>query len=92
MTALAGLLMMVECPTADYTQARDRAELMSQSSFFRVYRNALRQSVGSESLRFLGSGYRVYFWEHGNDIVVLLCGGDKSAQSKDIQEAKTYPD
>ena len=33
-------------------------------------------------------GYRVYFKEKGNQIVVLLIGGDKSTQHKDIKKAK----
>ena len=44
----------------------------------------------SELRMFFGSGYRVYFGERGNDLVVLLCGGDKSSQSKDIEKAKKY--
>lgn len=51
------------------------------------------ESVGegvSELRLFFGSGYRVYFGEEGADLVVLLCGGDKSSQSKDIQLAKAY--
>lgn len=44
----------------------------------------------SELRMFFGSGYRVYFGEHGGNIVVLLCGGDKATQSKVIQQAKTY--
>jgi putative addiction module killer protein len=35
-----------------------------------------------------GSGYRIYFGEDGEKIVVLLCGGDKSKQKKDIETAK----
>jgi putative addiction module killer protein len=35
-----------------------------------------------------GPGYRVYFQRHGSTIVVLLCGGDKSTQAKDIKMAK----
>jgi len=35
-----------------------------------------------------GAGYRVYFVERGLEIVVLLCGGDKSSQKKDIEKAK----
>ncbi len=35
-----------------------------------------------------GPGYRVYFQRRGNTIVVLLCGGDKSTQAKDIKIAK----
>lgn len=44
----------------------------------------------SELRMFFGAGYRVYFGEHGNDMVVLLCGGDSGSQNKDIQQAKTY--
>jgi putative addiction module killer protein len=44
----------------------------------------------SELRMFFGSGYRVYFGENGNDIVILLCGGDKGSQDKDIQLAKAY--
>jgi putative addiction module killer protein len=35
-----------------------------------------------------GPGYRVYFVSRGREIVVLLCGGDKSTQSADIRIAK----
>ena len=34
-----------------------------------------------------GPGYRVNFLRRGLAIVVLLCGGDKSTQDKDIAEA-----
>lgn len=35
-----------------------------------------------------GPGYRVYFKRRGETIVLLLCGGDKSSQSRDIKLAK----
>ena len=35
-----------------------------------------------------GPGYRVYFTQRGNTLVVLLCGGDKRTQKSDIGEAK----
>lgn len=35
-----------------------------------------------------GPGYRIYFQKRGSSIVILLCGGDKSTQSKDIRTAK----
>ena len=37
-----------------------------------------------------GPGYRVYFSRLGNVIVLLLCGGDKRTQQKDIKRAKAY--
>ncbi len=35
-----------------------------------------------------GPGYRIYFTKKGEVLILLLCGGDKSTQSKDIQKAK----
>jgi putative addiction module killer protein len=35
-----------------------------------------------------GPGYRVYYAKRGNIVVVLLCGGDKSSQNRDIERAK----
>ena len=37
-----------------------------------------------------GPGYRVYFSRLGQVIVLLLCGGDKRTQQKDIDVAKAY--
>ena len=35
-----------------------------------------------------GPGYRVYFITEGADLIVLLCGGDKGSQRRDIERAK----
>ena len=37
-----------------------------------------------------GPGYRVYFGQQGQTLVVLLCGGDKRTQDRDIRLAKLY--
>jgi putative addiction module killer protein len=37
-----------------------------------------------------GPGYRVYFAYDGRTIVILLCGGNKSTQDRDIEIAKGY--
>lgn len=44
----------------------------------------------SELRLFFGPGYRVYFGEDAENIVVILCGGDKDSQSRDIEDAKVY--
>jgi putative addiction module killer protein len=35
-----------------------------------------------------GPGYRVYFVRRGGTLIILLCGGDKNTQAKDIRAAK----
>lgn len=37
-----------------------------------------------------GPGYRIYFGKEGSTIVILLTGGDKKSQTKDIAKAKQY--
>jgi putative addiction module killer protein len=38
----------------------------------------------------VGAGYRVYCGRHGNAVVILLNGGDKSTQARDIARAKEF--
>jgi putative addiction module killer protein len=37
-----------------------------------------------------GPGYRVYFGQQGKALVILLCGGDKRSQERDIESAQMY--
>lgn len=44
---------------------------------------------GINELRlFFGSGYRIYYMQQGQQLIILLCAGDKSTQAKDIKLAK----
>lgn len=42
----------------------------------------------SEARIHYGPGYRVYFTQEGDHLVLLLCGGDKGSQGRDIKQAK----
>lgn len=35
-----------------------------------------------------GPGYRVYYMERGKALIVILCGGDKATQKRDIERAR----
>lgn len=70
-------------------------ELNDKRAVARVRKGGLGdcKSVGegvSELRVDYGPGYRVYFGQKGQTLVVLLCGGDKRTQDRDIRLAKQY--
>ncbi|WFM69818.1 type II toxin-antitoxin system RelE/ParE family toxin [Halomonas sp. CKK8] len=70
-----------------------RAKAMIAARVFRLA-NGLPGDIkpvgnGISELRIhYGPGYRIYFKKRGNDIIILLCGGNKSSQQVDIEAAK----
>lgn len=50
---------------------------------------AVGEGVWEARLMF-GAGYRIYFGRVGTEVVLLLVGGDKGSQPKDIRTAKRY--
>ncbi|TPE44144.1 type II toxin-antitoxin system RelE/ParE family toxin [Amaricoccus solimangrovi] len=59
--------------------ARVQAGLLGDAKFF--------DGIGELRIDY-GPGYRVYFVQRGKVLVILLCGGDKSSQKRDIKLAK----
>ena len=73
------------------TQGKARIRIQLRRLAAGLYGDCEPVGAGVKELRmFFGPGYRVYFGEEANDIVVLLVGGDKSTQKQDIKTAKAY--
>ena len=71
------------------TRARIRRRLdRLEQGYYGDYK-PLGDGVNELKLHF-GSGYRIYFAELDDVIVILLCGGDKSTQKNDVKIAKKY--
>lgn len=62
----------------------DRIRLGHYGDYKSVHRGVLELRIHDSP------GYRVYFAEYGSEIVILLLGGTKKTQQKDIQKAKIY--
>lgn len=58
---------------------RVEAGLIGDAKFF--------EGIGELRIDY-GPGYRIYFIRRGNTVIILLCGGDKSSQDRDIRKAR----
>ncbi|PHV10360.1 type II toxin-antitoxin system RelE/ParE family toxin [Chitinimonas sp. BJB300] len=64
------------------------ASRLDRLAFFGHAGDAKTVAKGVSELRIhTGPGYRIYYQQRGDTLVILLCGGDKSTQEKDIKEA-----
>jgi putative addiction module killer protein len=84
-------------PYADWLKSlrdpKTRARIIMQVDRMELGLFGDSQPVGdglSELRIHYGPGYRVYYGKEGEQIYLLLCGGDKSTQTKDIKQAKAY--
>lgn len=84
-----------KCPFSDWLlglkDVKGRAIIRARLERVRLGNLGDCKSIGdgiSELRIAFGPGYRVYFGQDGSKLVVLLCGGDKSTQKKDIAKAK----
>ena len=62
-----------------------RIERMRSGNLGQV--EAIGEGVSEAKIDY-GPGYRLYFKRRGREVVILLCGGDKSTQDADIRRAK----
>jgi putative addiction module killer protein len=72
---------------------KDRARILARLDRVETGNMGDHKSVGENVHEFrfyFGSGYRIYYGEIDNTVVLLLCGGDKSSQKKDVKKAIGY--
>jgi len=86
-----------KCPFRNWLRslkdAKTRARIRVRINRIRLGNFGDCKSVGSGVSEFridYGPGYRVYFGRVGEKLVLLLCGGTKKNQEKDIKLAKGY--
>lgn len=78
--------------TAGFTAVASRGYFygLFQCVFAGIANHDVKSVVGniSEMRIFVNKGYRLYFTVRGEQLVILLCGEDKSNQSRDIEKAR----
>lgn len=70
-----------------------RARIRARLNRVRLGNFGDAKSVGDGVFEFrisFGPGYRVYFAKEASKVVLLLCGGDKGTQRRDIAKAKRF--
>lgn len=78
---------------ASMRDARAKARIMMQVDRMELglFGDSAPIGEGLSELRIhFGPGYRVYYGKEQSNEYLILCGGDKSTQTKDIQRAKGY--
>jgi len=85
------------CPWRDWFDGLEDRKIQAaiDARLLRLQRGNLgdckRVGAGIWELRVhFGGGYRIYFGQDGVALVVLLCGGSKSSQKRDINRARVY--
>jgi len=76
---------------SDLVDERARTKIASRVARLRFGNAGDAKPVGegvSEMRVHHGPGYRVYYKQTNKTIIVMLCGGDKSTQEKDVKRAK----
>ena len=85
-----------QCPYRDWFNSLDRQMQLRVDA--RISRfvdgnfgdyKSLKQGL-FEARLFFGSGYRLYFGKFEGNVILLLCGGDKSSQHRDIKKAREW--
>lgn len=83
-------------PFAEWLRRLDvgaRARIQARVFRFETGNLGDHKSVGEgvlEARLAFGPGYRIYFGREGNQLILLLLGGDKATQEKDIRQARRY--
>lgn len=73
--------------------AKTRARLQARVLRFELGNLGDHKALGDavwEARVDFGPGYRIYFGQVGSVLVILLCGGDKATQAKDVKQAKFH--
>lgn len=96
----AAKTLQLENGREPYSEWIESLDLRTQARIF-AYVDRVAAGGGKKNVKALGDGvfeikidfgpgYRVYFGDDGPTIILLLIGGDKKTQNKDIETAKQY--